>query len=377
MTVRNNWLNGMFVITLLFSCETDKNIREGDRLDFSEFTSRNFNLLELSTEVEGLQLSLPDSIILGKIESIRYVHPYWLMHDPNFSKAIYLFDSAGNFVNSLQKAGEGPEEYLSLFSYLVWDEELIVYDRNLGKANWYSFPEFDYIKSKNVDYYIMDLIFLENQKQALAVFDDWHTDDSYLGIVFLDKDLRIVENFPKPPGLIEATQIGNLSDNNGFWYFTEPLSEMVYLLGKSEMQPVYWIDFGEFKIPGLNWGIDDADDFHELLQTREYAFAVHNFNLHENLISFNFYLGNPENVKLGLYDLNADQAVVIGEISTADDLFLRPLNVSAGYNLTVLYPDEYNEEMLMEIGLNLEWIKSIDIENPLMIKYRFNKIPNL
>jgi hypothetical protein len=281
------------------------------------------------------------------------------------------------FVNRLQRIGEGPGEYLSLLSYLVIKNTMAVYDRALGRISWYSYPEFEFIKGEKIDDYFQDLIFLSDFGNVFALSDDLLEESLYKGAIFFDKDFNSVKNFPKPSGVIESTQVANISFTENKIFYSEPLTEIVYQIDSTEMRPLFKINFGKHEIPKAGIEMVEAEDFYELLRRGEYAFAIHNFNQQDSLISFNYYQGNFGVVKLGLYDLTSKRVKVIDEI-TNENIFLRPLNVSAGYNIVLLYQDEYDENILENIGIDLEKaLYQSRTPSALMLKYKWDKIPDL
>lgn len=211
---------------------------------------------------------------------------------------------------------------------------------------------------------------------VFVLSDDMLEESLYKGAIFLEKDFSSVKNFPKPSGVIESTQGANISFTENKFFYSEPLTEIVYQIDSIEMTPLFKIFFGKHEIPKTGIEMVEAEDFYELLQRGDYAFAIHNFNMRESVISFNFYYKSFEDVKLGLYDLNSQKMRVVNEI-TKENFLLRPINVSAGYNINILYPDEYDENMLENIGIDLEKALYRSQTPPaLLLKYKWNKIPD-
>jgi hypothetical protein len=370
-----NLLVCLFTLIILSYCK-----REDDfgvkLLDFREVTGEKYDLSDLTDEIEVVPLHLPDTITLGKIQSVRYFEPYWIMHDPDLTQSIYLFDESGRYINTLQRIGEGPGEYLTLSAYLVIENSIAIYDRALRRISWYSYPEFEFVRDEKAANYYLDLLFLNEFVNAFAISDDLAENSLYEGIIYLDKDLESVKKSAKPSGVIELTQTCNISFTGNKYFYAEPLTEIVYQIDSLEMKPFYKIDFGKFGLPDRSKEIEEAEDFYELLQKGNYAFAIHNFNIKESMVSFNFYHKSFEVIKLGLYDLNLQKMWVVNEI-TKENFLLRLLNVSAGYNINILYPDEYDENMLENLGVNLDKIiPQNQTPSPLLLKYKWNKIPN-
>lgn len=150
---------------------------------------------------------------------------------------------------------------------------------------------------------------------VFVLSDDMLEESLYKGAIFLEKDFSSVKNFPKPSGVIESTQGANISFTENKFFYSEPLTEIVYQIDSIEMTPLFKIFFGKHEIPKTGIEMVEAEDFYELLQRGDYAFAIHNFNMRESVISFNFYYKSFEDVKLGLYDLNSQKMRVVNEIT--------------------------------------------------------------
>jgi len=80
------------------------------------------------------------------------------------------FSSRGHFFLNL--IALGPCEYLSLSSYMVIENTMVVYDRALRRINWYSYPEFEFLKDEEIDYHFQDFIFLNEIGHVFAISDD-------------------------------------------------------------------------------------------------------------------------------------------------------------------------------------------------------------
>lgn len=78
---------------------------------------------------------------------------------------------------------------------------------------------------------------------------------------------------------------------------------------------------------------------------------------------------------MGIYDLRNDRGILLNDIGSLNDYLLHPLDVSQGYNMTIVYPGEYDKELLTEVGATEDEIKTLGVSQPLIIRYRINKFP--
>jgi ribosome-binding factor A len=55
---------------------------------------------------------------------------------------------------------------------MVIENTMVVYDRALRRINWYSYPEFEFLKDEEIDYHFQDFIFLNEIGHVFAISDD-------------------------------------------------------------------------------------------------------------------------------------------------------------------------------------------------------------
>lgn len=369
----------LFLIIFLILCISCESKNDGlpniEKLVFHE-ESRSVDFFQLSDNLEIIPLNIPDTVTLGRIHSIRYYDGYLLLHDKDYAQALYIFNRDGNFINMLRRIGSGPGEYATFESYIVNEDVLTVYDRRLLQGVKYQLPNLNYLETLEIDgYFRGDLLSWHTLDYAIALSDDYIEDDSYRGIVFLDDTYQSIHNIEKPPGVIEASERGNLSNIGDNIFFSEPLSEVIYMMDTMEFVPLYQIDFGRNGLPQKSQLLEEAEDFYDILRSQDYAFAVHNFNMKDSVVSFNFYWRTIDEIRLGIYDLKKGEGAMINDIGSLQDYLTWPFSVSDGYNLSILYPDEYDRGVLAEMGLSTNEISSLGISQPLLLRYSINKFP--
>ncbi|WP_339922272.1 6-bladed beta-propeller [uncultured Cyclobacterium sp.] len=368
-------LNCIIFSSLLIACKSPKEeLLDIEKLTF-DVASRFVDFNELSDDIEIIPLKVPDSVFIGKIHSLRHYADYFLLHDKHYAQALYIFDREGNYINHLQRIGPGPGEYATIDSYMINNDVLTVYDRTSLNGIKYQLPHLNHLLTFSAESYLMDILSLDRHDFSIAISDEFLNRDMYLGIVFLNEEFKNIYNIPKPSGIIEASEKGNLSNNEEKTFYAQPFTETIYLLDSLGLLPLYQIDFGNKSLPKKAQHFIEAEELYKVLNENDYAFAVHNFNLYDSLISFNYYWKNINNIRMGIYDLRNDRAILLNDIGSLNDYLLHPLDVSQGYNMTILYPGEYDKELLTEVGATEDEIKTLGVSQPLIIRYRINKFP--
>lgn len=339
--------------------------------------SKTVDFSDLSDNLEIIPLNIPDTVVLGRIHSIRYYENYLILHDKDYAQALYIFDKEGDFVNMLRRIGAGPGEFATLESYIIHENIISVYDRRLRKGIKYQFPHLNYLETFEANgYFKGDFLNWKNYEYSIGLSDDIVEDGYYKGIVFLDDTYKSIYNIEKPSGVIEASERGSLSNIRDEIFYSEPFTEIIYQMDSTESIPLYQIDFGSNALPKEAQSLVEAEDFYEILGSGDYAFAVHNFNMTDSVISFNFYWKTIDNIRIGMYDLKNDKGLIINDIGSLRDYLTWPFAVSDGSNLSLLYPDEYDKEILIQMGLSKDEIAKLDLSAPLLLKYSLNKFPD-
>ena len=369
-----------FLIVVAFcsiSCESKTKEPADVKTLLFEEASAAVDFSELSDHLEIIPLNLSDSIVLGRIHDIRYHGDQFFLYDKYYAKALYVFDKEGNLVDMLHRHGSGPGEYVGLDNYIIQDDVLTVYDRTSLQGVKYQLPDFDYLETVKVDSYFMgDMLSEPGRDYAIGFSDDYTQDGFYRGIVFLNDNYESLHHIEKPSAIIEASEKGNLSDLGNEMLYAEPFSELIYRIDSMSLVPLYQVDFGRYRLPHKAQQIEEAEDFYDIIITQDYAFAIHQVNIKDSVISFSFYWRDIDEIRLGVYDLKQDKGAIINDVGLLQDYLTPPLSVSNGYNLSILYPDEYDSDVLAHMNVTGEEVTTIDQSKPLLVRYSINKFPD-
>jgi len=127
----------MFFLCLLFilgSCNNEKKESIYGHIYLQNgFKKKDFyRLSEIAEEIDYIFLETNDSCLMTDIKEVIYDPPYYFIMDNN-EKSIFIFNEAGNFVNTISALGQGPQEYTMIYSFDVFDNILYIYDYNQRK----------------------------------------------------------------------------------------------------------------------------------------------------------------------------------------------------------------------------------------------------
>jgi len=106
--------------------------------------------LKLSTlidSIEFVKLSNEPEAVIGNINKIVVQDSCIYILDRYKTKSLKKFSRRGNYLTIIGKQGAGPEEYIEPTDFIVWDNEIIVYDQFKSDLKFYDLSgNFKYAK---------------------------------------------------------------------------------------------------------------------------------------------------------------------------------------------------------------------------------------
>ena len=225
--------NFLVLLLLLLSCAEDNKYTVVNLSDKEKVLS-NDKWIE---SIEFVHLEEDSLSLIGHIASIKESEDYWYVLDNRSNHKVVAFDKKGNYKCCYNKQGQGPGEYLAIYSmdvnpsngnvYLLCPLKILVLDKNLNFANEISLPEVHYYR----------LAYHEDGLFLLAMNDTYIdylslSDNSLKRVSIIDGDKHDV---PGPaPYFIK-------SDNKLFFHIES--SDKVYKLSKEGLIPLLTLDY--------------------------------------------------------------------------------------------------------------------------------------
>ncbi len=314
-----NILFTLCLITLLYSCTKSK--------PSSGFTA------EIAVDVEKclelplsrgkiIPLETSDSSLLYDIVSIDQTGDKYFIRSRN---DILAFGTNGDYLYKISGTGQSGEEYTSLSSFFVKDNELYVYDRNQLKVLVFS-PSGRLLRTEKLiketeernmpaiiyplgkDRYIAKNIFNGTpgyKTAALSLLDDKFSLIEEVKGRFLQTGFNIFD-------FVTYNEESNLIS---YW---EPLNDTIYTVGKDNtIQPKYIVNFGKYSIPAeerISKDVYDLIDYTNKPENKNIASLVRYVYEEEEYVYFVFIQGtsampalyNKETQHTTVYTLPAD-----------------------------------------------------------------------
>lgn len=357
----------VFVFTFFsFSCKFYE--KEGVKnVVYSDPTLVDEGLNEWVQVQNSIELELPDSLTIGKVVQIEFTDSEILVLEDGVNSSIMIFDRSGEFKNQLLKQGTGPDEYTQIEFFVLVQNQIIVYDRNLQKLISYQNSDFDEFQEyKTQDYFVGGVGSLGSNR-FFMISDSELDGNIYQGYQFYDSDFSNPKFFPQSAGFIEAFQSASISKFEEKTLFVQPFTEKVFRVEKDTMIIDFEIDYGSKMISSEVVSLTEAEEFWEELGKGHYYFATSNFLKKGDAVSFNFFNQSIENINFGLIEEgNAYRFELSSDIA---ELFFKPLCVRENVYHSVLLPGEFDEE----IGSLLDSKTEIDYEKPILVSYYIAK----
>jgi hypothetical protein len=383
MKMKLKLLSIILFSTLCFACKEKKNSEEIAILEINAEEATNVILDQIASDIEIIELDIPQGVSLGRIEHIKCCAGQIYIHDMLYSRTITVFKEDGSFIGQLDKTGGGPGEYLGIDAFAVEHNKnnLIVYERERGFYN-YSLPDLSFRGFKEEHRYFNN-IEIAGDKKLITVTERFERFNHENGIGILDYVTSEYTklNLPDATAQIELSFANTFTNSpNGKLIYASP-GYLVNVFELNSMPPkhLFSIDFGKNKIPEEIWLLEEADDFQRavMISNTPKALWVQNFLFSDQNAAFFYPFGNPDNTYLAICDLSNIACKSYSGIQFANDLSILPppIGVSDGYFLSVIYPEMSGDIFPKILNSDYpEWLQqSVSLmkkNKPFLLKYK-------
>jgi hypothetical protein len=344
----------------MIACSSEE--KDMSKFDFSDPELIPEGIKEWIQVKSNIQLSLPDSIIMGKVLQVEFSDSEIFLLESGMNASILVFGRDGTFKRRLFKSGNGPGEYAQIDFFLLRESSILIYDRSQQKFIDYQKKDFSsFEESKTMDYFMGGIGGFVGDGLFL-VSDSEMQENLYKGYGFSNGDISQIDYSVENPGYIEAFLPQSISENGAEKWLVQSFSEKVFRITLDSLMLIRQIDFGSKKIPDEVASLSDAYELYEVIDQGAYYFAVHNLIWREDLVGFNFFNETIDNLNFGL--IQNGKAYRFSIDSDLKELFLKPIAVRKGLFHTVLLPGEYDEEAIELLNLT-----EVDDEKPILVSY--------
>lgn len=144
-----------FVISILFSCASEKNIlmkTDAYVMNIDSLSSKELKYSDIFKSVKTIILE-NDKVLIGKIDRMQSFQSNLFILDRDIAKGLYVFNKEGKFIRKIGNIGSAPGEYVSCddFTINTFNNEALIYDSYQHKIYTYDISSGQYIGNVDID----------------------------------------------------------------------------------------------------------------------------------------------------------------------------------------------------------------------------------
>ena len=337
-----------------FSCNPDVSSDEGCNVNIvvdvaQERTTVNYN--NLSDSLFLIPLETTDNSLLADITKLCIDDSIIIIFDHR-TQLIHRFGLDGKHLGSIGVKGRGANEYMYFNDIHIDKDRNIIYafDRHLQKMFCYNYAG-DLLKQIPSAINFNSFVKVGSDFWVYSCFTT--SKGERYNLMKLDSTLQEVKQkyFPQQNDFIGVTFDCNFSeDNSGVLYFSYPMSDGIYRIGKDSLELAYYFDFGSRRKPYEQLQqIDDHFEYDKFVTETSYLGSLSDVRFHNDNLFVRFKespIGIPIDVFSYCYNIKSDHG---GLISVQGDSPLFCMNVLGSYDDFII--SELQVDLLFEEGL--------------------------
>ena len=302
--------------------------------DYAKFS----RLIRLETTAESL---------IGEISKIQIMWNEDILILDKLSENLFMFDSAGNFIKTIGRKGNGPNEYAEISDF-EFDEEqgnIYIYDRLKHRFLLYNSAG-EFIKELQTD--LTGNAFTKIGDKFWFYYP--YSKDSRFYLILTDDKLKNVEKaYFQWNRLLPSSYSPCFSGTGAEKYFFFIGSNIIYRLDGKKLLPENGIDFGKYTFPYDK--IPDLDNkaFEELVSGNDYVGDLSGVVISNDFCFLKFREIKPAGVSSRSYfaviDFGSGAARTYDSAKSSDMLvdFFSPLLVTKDKEIAYpIYPSHHN-----------------------------------
>lgn len=227
------------ILCFTMNCATEDNSQVKEfPVSFDDY---NFSLDSIAENLLFIPLHFVEPI--AQIKEIKYSDPYFYVAttDGTVKGKLSIFDKSGMTINTLNRVGQGPGEYLSIQQFFIdrnkniyinsW-HKVVVFDSQLNHIRDIKWP--DNINFAEIYMYNGNIYFFQKSLGKLPVYD-WVVTDT-LGAIIFSKPFSSYNTvaYPPPFPLI-------VFENNSRLFRYRSISDTIFVFNGPEYKPEYSI----------------------------------------------------------------------------------------------------------------------------------------
>lgn len=281
----------MFIVCLFISCKCPQELELGDIISYkgnSPIVADSLLLKDCSI------LKFEDnssSIFVGIDRVLKHGDKYYLLDTR--MKQVLLYDTLGNYINSIRNIGNGVGEYSSLKDIAIDKSNNHLLLLAVPSMILYYTLDGDYIKQTKLKGY-HNSIGVDEKFIYLSQASYVNNKSTNGSVVIIDKTTE--ENTEKMAPLFETapycySQGMNISATDNL-YFTRKFDDNIYLLGGTDLKTLYTINWNELSFPPEKKEQTlDCSELNNLCFKNKYVYSITDIQDTDSTMCFRTNLG--------------------------------------------------------------------------------------
>ncbi len=247
LNTMNKFFILFFITSLLSACnETSQN---SELTDIKIKVSEKETYYDLTNDIEGeisfIPLETSDECLISNISRIIFANNQFYILDKK-SNLIHIFSREGRFINSLDKVGQGPGEYVKIHSFIVAGENIWILDNELRKIICYN-KDLSEIESAPLKTWVFDMNYQNGY--IYMTHNYWIGESKPLQLSIYDMDRKKIEKCiyseKLGPNIEHVMMMKQLAVGPSSCLFTYPYTDVIHEIKGDQVIPKYKISFDQ------------------------------------------------------------------------------------------------------------------------------------
>lgn len=241
----------------VYKIPSDSKIIKIEEFDFSpddiNDESSKFRFSEIYSDVKYIKLEVTENSSLSDISKMEVTKDGDFIVFDRRTNSVVRFDSTGHFVNQIGRNGKSREEYIEPLDmqYDPINEQIVIYDNAAQSLKFYNIDG-TYVERIKFDFFFKKFTLVDGK--YIVIFKGYSDrvkdgDIAYNYKVFDRNGLLLKEYEPYTRYRYFTPQERVFTLQNGRIYCKEWDSPLIFTFNKTEIENLYYLDFGKKQIP--------------------------------------------------------------------------------------------------------------------------------
>lgn len=239
----------LFVICFLTACNNKNINKNGAQLEVDYKNLNKLNLSEFVDDIKVIRLQSTDGHIVGQISKVLVFDNNIYIWD-QLSNMLFIYDMNGNILNTLNKIGNGPEEYIKIIDFDIDEKGIYIVDFPSHSVKLYNFNlEFE----RKIAYSFFGSNILATD-ESIWLYNEYSVGSSYYRLFRIDNESHILSEYFEQNALAAEPKYNWVSSNvfqkyGDKYYFSDRYSNTIFIYNQNNWNEYVSFSFGNKTFP--------------------------------------------------------------------------------------------------------------------------------